>query len=142
MANAQDASGCRQAASARDRKKEAHIIPLPGASRSVHLWTVYVNNQSLKTGLNGSMSSSRCLGRKSGTGDCLRPCDGLSIAEQGTALLVQAQGVAAKEQFGENSKMAGLYHRFSIHRRYADGRKSPASFFPASALGVANRESR
>jgi hypothetical protein len=37
MADAQDTSGSRQAAGARDGKKEAHIIPLPGASRSVHL---------------------------------------------------------------------------------------------------------
>jgi hypothetical protein len=37
MADAQHASGARQAAGARDGKKEAHIIPLPGAGGSVHL---------------------------------------------------------------------------------------------------------
>jgi pimeloyl-ACP methyl ester carboxylesterase len=39
VTDAKQASSGRQVARAFYREKEAHIIPLPGASRFVHLWT-------------------------------------------------------------------------------------------------------
>jgi len=64
MADAQHASGSRQATGTRDGKKVAHIIPLPGAGGSVHLWTAYVNNRALKMGSDASMS---CHSNKHGS---------------------------------------------------------------------------
>jgi hypothetical protein len=152
MADANHASGPRQAAGACDRKKEARIIPPPAANRSVHLWTVYVNNRSLKKGPEGSMCCRAGWNERA----ALMTAGGVAISGSNAALDAQKPvgGAVAListerhrgssvERLGANSKMAS---RPSIGFLFTDAALKAAGRLHLLALhlplGAANQESR